>query len=307
MQPKSLAPADCMSRINDATTYIKNQISAEAKFEIGIVCGSGLGGLASTLDNVTSIDYANIPHFASTTVSGHSSKLVHGLLEGKAVLCLVGRFHFYEGHHLADVIFPIRVLGALGINILITTNAAGGLNPDYNVGDVMVIEDHISLPNLAGIHPLIGPNLEELGPRFPSTSDAYDIELRRLAFAAVERIPSSKGKLTLREGIYVNVCGPSYETRAESRFLRMVGADVVGMSTIPEVIAAKHCGIKVLGLSLVTNNVIITRQAPSTAPPSAETTKEVHASHEEVLATSQAKALLMQDLVRNIVASIGTC
>lgn len=165
----------------------------------------------------------------------------------------------------------------------------------------MVIEDHISFPNLSGNHCLIGPNLDCLGPRFPSTSDAYSLELRKLAFAAAKALPADKGTLTLHEGIYANVSGPSYETRAESRFLRMVGADVVGMSTVPEVIAAKHCGLKILGLSMVTNRVVTARQPPSYAPPPADAEVEIHATHEEVLAAAAAKALLLQDLVRYIV------
>lgn len=304
MRPDILTAEESNSKIQEAASYVRSQLPSESKFEIGIVCGSGLGGLADTLDNTTTIEFCNLPHFACATVAGHSSKLVYGTLGGKSVICLVGRFHYYEGHNLSDVVFPIRVFASLGIKVLIATNAAGGLNPEYKVGDVMVIEDHISLPNLAGTHPLVGPNLENFGPRFPSTSDAYDMDLRRLAFASAKRIPAEKGNLTLREGIYFNVCGPSYETRAECRFLRMIGADAVGMSTIPEVIVAKHCGIKILGLSLITNNVIITRQPPSQAPPSSNLVEEKHASHEEVLAASQSKALLLQDLVSNIVTSL---
>ncbi|KAJ9082331.1 Purine nucleoside phosphorylase [Entomophthora muscae] len=217
---------------------------------------------------------------------------------------MVGRFHYYEGHALSQVIFPIRVMAALGIKILIATNAAGGLNPDYNVGDVMVIEDHISLGNLAGIHPLVGPNLEAFGERFTATSDAYDLELRRTAFKAAKLLPAEKGGLTMHEGIYANVSGPTYETRAECRLLRLAGADAVGMSTIPEVITAKHCGLKTLALSLITNKVVIARQPPSYAPPPADLPKEVHASHEEVLAASASKALLMQDLIRGIFSAI---
>lgn len=168
----------------------------------------------------------------------------------------------------------------------------------------MVIEDHISLANLSGIHPLVGPNLDCFGERFTATSDAYDLELRRTAFNAAKLLPTDKGVLTMHEGIYANVSGPTYETRAECRLLRLAGADAVGMSTIPEVITAKHCGIKTLALSLITNKVVIARQPPSYAPPPADLPEEVHASHEEVLAASASKALLMQDLIRGIFSAI---
>ncbi|KAI0226415.1 Purine nucleoside phosphorylase [Massospora cicadina] len=213
---------------------------------------------------------------------------------------MVGRFHYYEGYALSQVVFPIRVMASLGIKTLIATNAAGGLNPDYNVGDVMVIEDHVSLANLSGIHPLVGPNLDCFGERFISTSDAYDLELRRIAFEAATLLSAIKGQLTMHEGIYANVSGPTYETRAECRLLRLAGADAVGMSTVPEVIAAKHCGMKILAMSLITNKVVMARQPPSYAPPPAGLPEEVHASHEEVLAASASKALLMQDLIKGI-------
>lgn len=289
-----------LKQIQEASDYLKTQIPNHSSLYACIVCGSGLGGLADTLDEVTVINYSDIPHFPTTTVTGHAGKLVSGVIEGKPVLCMVGRFHYYEGHPLSHVVFPIRVMATLGIRILIATNAAGGLNPEYNVGDVMVIEDHVSLANLSGLHPLVGPNLETFGARFISTSDAYDLELRRAAFQAATLLTANNGQLTIHEGIYANVSGPTYETRAECRLLRLAGADAVGMSTVPEVVTAKHCGMRILAMSLITNKVVMARQPPSYAPPPASHPEEVHASHEEVLAASASKALLMQDLIKGI-------
>ncbi|KAI9298320.1 purine nucleoside phosphorylase [Neoconidiobolus thromboides FSU 785] len=292
---------ELLNQIEEASNFIKSKLTSGTDFKIGIVCGSGLGGLAETLSNTVSIPYSQIPHFPKATVAGHAGQLVFGQLQGVPTLCMVGRFHFYEGHPLHHVTFPIRVMATLGIKILIVTNAAGGLNKDYNVGDVMVIADHLSMAGLAGNNPLVGPNIDTYGPRFVATSDAYDIELRRIAFKAASQIPKELGELKMQEGIYANVSGPSYETRAEGRLLTLLGADAVGMSTVPEVIVAKHCGLRILGLSLITNNVITSREPPSYAEPAENQVEEVHATHEEVLAASVAKAKLMQDLVKNIV------
>jgi len=213
--------------------------------EIGIVLGTGLGALVDQVERTGTVPYAEIPRFPRPTVEGHAGELVLGFLEGKPVAVLRGRTHLYEGYSPQEVAFPVRVLHALGCRLLVVTNAAGGLNREWRAGDLMVISDHI---NLQATNPLLGPNDERLGPRFPDMSRAYDPELVALAerCALEERIP-------LRKGVYVAVLGPSYETPAELRMLRLLGADAVGMSTVPEVIAARHLGMRVLGISAITD------------------------------------------------------
>ncbi|GAA5999711.1 purine-nucleoside phosphorylase [Rhodotorula paludigena] len=227
--------------------------------KVAIVCGSGLQGLAEQLADRVQVPYADIAGFGESTVRGHQSALTFGFL-GKnrvPVVCQLGRFHAYEGHSMQSVVYPIRIMKLLGASVAIITNAAGGLNPDLvEVGSVVALVDHVSLPSLTSWNPLIGANRETLGPRFPPMSDAYDYELRATAFRALHdlQLPAS----SLKEGVYAWVAGPSYETRAEQRFLRAAGADCVGMSTVPEVIAARHAGLRVLVLSLVTNMVVAT-------------------------------------------------
>jgi purine-nucleoside phosphorylase len=213
--------------------------------DAAIILGTGLGALASEIDVAVSIDYADIPNFPLSTVQSHSGRLICGRLGGKTVLAMQGRFHRYEGYSLQQVTFPVRVFRALGIETLIVSNACGGLNPLWAEGDVMVIADHI---NLLGDNPLIGPNDDRLGPRFPDLSAPYDAPLRALAHrVAVEN------RISVREGVYVAVAGPNLETPAECRYLRAIGADVVGMSTVPEVLVAIHAGMRVLGLSIITD------------------------------------------------------
>jgi purine-nucleoside phosphorylase len=210
--------------------------------------GTGLGGLADEISIEQTIDYGELPNFPLSTVESHSGRLLCGTLGGKTIIAMQGRFHRYEGYSLQQVTFPVRVLRALGADTLIVSNACGGMHPLWHAGDLMLIADHI---NLLGDNPLIGPNDETLGPRFPDMSEPYDLALRSLARAvAVEQ------GLTLREGVYVAVQGPNLETRAEYRFLRGIGADVVGMSTVPEVIVARHGGMRVLGLSIITDQCL---------------------------------------------------
>jgi purine-nucleoside phosphorylase len=221
--------------------------------EIALICGTGWDRLATTLEHPISVDYELIPHFPKiTTVTGHGGgQLVAGLWRTRNVICMTGRYHDYEGHPPMIVTFPVRVLALLGVKTLIVTNSSGAVNPDFSIGDLMIIEDHISMPGLSGYHPLVGPNEEHFGPRFPDLSVPYDREWRDLVIRlAISSFPEWEKRL--KRGIYVHIIGPSYETRAESRFLRMIGGDVVGMSTVPEVIVARHCGLRVLGLSLVT-------------------------------------------------------
>ncbi len=231
------------SSIKETVDFIKSQCRLQPV--LGLVLGSGLGAYADTFQNRTAIPFVDLPHFPSSTVLGHSGNLVLGEAEGVPVAALQGRVHLYEGYSISDVAFPSRILGALGIRRLIVTNAAGGINTSYKPGDLMLITDHI---NLMGTNPLIGPNLDDLGPRFPDMSEAYDAGMRGIAL----EIAGQKGIL-LREGVYVGLSGPSYETPAEIRMFRTLGADAVGMSTVPEVIVANHMGIRVLGISCITN------------------------------------------------------
>lgn len=212
---------------------------------IGLVLGTGLGALAREIESPVAIPYPKIPHFPRSTVEGHAGQLVCGTLAGHPVMAMEGRFHLYEGYSAAQVTFPIRVMKEMGCELLVVSNACGGLNPQFRKGDLMVIEDHI---NLLGLNPLIGPNDDRLGPRFPDMSRPYDEGLQDLALRV-----ALEANVVAHRGVYVAVTGPNLETRAEYRFLRAIGADVVGMSTIPEVLVAVHAGIKVLGFSIVTD------------------------------------------------------
>lgn len=216
--------------------------------EVGIILGTGLGALAREIETVATIDYPSIPAFPNSTVESHAGRLLCGTLGGKTVVAMQGRFHRYEGYSLQQVTFPVRVLKALGAKSLIVSNACGGMHPDWGAGDLMLITDHI---NLLGDNPLIGANDDRLGPRFPDMSEPYDRALGDLA-----RSVASERGIPLREGVYVAVSGPNLETRAEYRMLRAIGADVVGMSTVPEVIVAVHAGLRVLGLSIITDMCI---------------------------------------------------
>lgn len=229
--------------INEASQYIASLI--QAKPQIGIILGTGLGDLAEKVEGKKIIEYKTIPHFPISTVEGHAGRLIYGTISGKKILVMQGRVHYYEGYSLAQITFPIRVMKKLGIEVLIISNAAGGLNPLFSAGEIMVITDHI---NFTGQNPLIGPNLEEFGPRFPDMSAVYDRKL----IALFEEAALQKG-VKINKGVYVGVIGPSLETPAETRFLRMIGADAVGMSTIPEVIVAAHCGLRTLGVSAISN------------------------------------------------------
>ena len=215
------------------------------KPRVGMILGTGLGKLAEQVAIRESISYDDIPHFPVSTVEGHAGRLLFGRLAGKNVVIMQGRAHGYEGYSLHRTTLPVRVMKRLGIEILLISNAAGGLNPLFSPGDVMVISDHI---NLTGQNPLVGPNLDPFGPRFPDMVAAYDRELIRTAEQAAAR-----EKIKLQKGVYAGVVGPSLETPAETRFIRMIGADAVGMSTIPEVIAGIHCGLRILGLSAISN------------------------------------------------------
>ena len=213
--------------------------------DVAVILGTGLGGLVEEIEVSAEIAYGDIPGFPLSTVESHAGRLLFGILGGKKVVAMQGRFHRYEGYSMQQIVFPVRVMHALGARTLIVSNACGGMNPLWNPGELMLLADHI---NLLGDSPLIGPNDDSLGPRFPDMSQPYDEELR-----AVARTVASELRIVLREGVYVAVTGPNLETRAEYRFLRGIGADVVGMSTVPEVIAAVHMSMRVLGVSIITD------------------------------------------------------
>ncbi|MCD4728288.1 MAG: purine-nucleoside phosphorylase [Pirellulales bacterium] len=230
-------------QIAQATEVIKAQWDEQPR--VGIVLGTGLGSVAGRIETQATLDYDSIPHFPQSTVVGHTGQLVCGVLRGVPVVAMEGRFHAYEGYSHQQITFPIRVMRALGAEMLIVSNASGGMNPFYSLGDIVVIDDHI---NLMGDNPLIGPNDERLGPRFPDMSRPYDLALGRRALDVARR-----ENIVAHRGVYAAVTGPNLETRAEYRFLRTIGADLVGMSTVPEVIVAVQGGMRVLGLSIVTD------------------------------------------------------
>jgi purine-nucleoside phosphorylase len=235
--------------IRRAQEFIR-PLLGERKPAIGIILGSGLGELADQLEEAVAIPYTTIPGFVGSTAPGHAGRLVIGGLAGKTVLAMQGRFHFYEGHDMAQVTFPVRLMRALGITTLIVTNAAGGLNPAFQTGDLMALNDHIFLPGMAGQNPLRGPNDETLGPRFVPVVNSYTQSLRDIA-----QEEAAKLGIRFHQGVYIMLTGPNFETRAEMRLLRAWGADAVGMSTVPEVIVAVHSGMQVLGISTITNTL----------------------------------------------------
>ncbi|KAM3920672.1 purine nucleoside phosphorylase-like [Leptodactylus fuscus] len=257
--------------------------------KIAIICGSGLGTLADTLEDKIAIPYEDIPHFPSSTVPGHAGRLVFGLLNGKQCVCMQGRFHLYEGYSIFTVAFPVRVFSLLGVDTLIITNAAGGLNSDYSVGDMMLIKDHINIPSFCGQNPLRGPNEDSFGVRFPCMSDAYDRHLRRLAMDCAQELGLQN---FMQEGVYCMVGGPSYETVAECHVLKLLGADAVGMSTIPEVITGRHCGLRIFGISLITNMAVLSYDSSA------------QANHQEVLQTSQLRATALTALLTSLVGKM---
>lgn len=259
------------------------QARSDLRPALGMILGSGLGDLVTEIQHAVAIPYAEIPHFARSTVAGHAGRLLLGMLEGVPVVAMQGRFHMYEGYTPETITLPVRVLQLLGARSLIVSNAAGGVNPAYLPGHFMLLRDHIFFPGMAGFSPLVGPHDERLGARFPAVSKAYDASLRSLAHTVAREHP----ELTLHEGVYTMVAGPNFETAAELIFLRMIGTDAVGMSTVPEVIVARQVGMRVLGISLITNTA------------TGQETKEV--DHTDVLATADAVRSKFAALVRGVV------
>ncbi len=234
---------ELINSYHTAAQYIKDKIDGQTPY-VGVILGSGLGSLADKIQNPITIPYKEIPGFPESTAIGHKGNLIFGDLAGKKVIAMQGRFHYYEGYTMQQVTFPVRVMKLLGISFLFVSNAAGGINHSYSIGDLMIIKDHINLiPN-----PLLGPNAEDFGPRFPDMTRPYDPALRRLAHEIADEMG-----ITVQEGVYIGCTGPCYETPAEYKYFRIIGADVVGMSTIPEVIVARHCGIPCFGMSVVTD------------------------------------------------------
>lgn len=264
-------------QIQETTAFIIKQI--KHKPTVGIILGSGLGGLIDIIEKETEIPYSAIPNFPVSTVQGHDGKLVFGKIGGKQVMLMAGRFHYYEGYSMQEVTFPVRVMKALGVDTVVVSNAAGGTNPKFDIGDLMIIHDHI---NLFPEHPLRGPNDERLGVRFQDMSKPYDAHLIQLAeeWAAEQ-------KINIRKGVYIGLQGPTFETPAEYRWLHVIGGDAVGMSTVPEIIVARHSGLKVFAISVITDLGV--------------TDVPVTISHEEVLEAANAAAPKMAALVASVV------
>ncbi len=267
-------------KIQEAKIYLQKKV--EGHFDIAVILGTGLGSFANSLEITAQIAFEEIPHFAKTTADHHAGQLVFGTLGGKKVAVMQGRYHFYEGFTLEQIAFPVRVLKAMGAETLVVSNIAGGVNPQFRIGDLMLITDHI---NLLGTNPLIGPNFEELGPRFPDMSEPYKrTHINRMQEIALE------AKLPLQKGVYACMSGPALETAAEYRMLRTLGADAVGMSTVPEVITAVHAGMQVLGLSLITDVCLPDNLQPINVP--------------EILATAAKAEPQIAQLIRGFVASL---
>ncbi|APH04531.1 purine-nucleoside phosphorylase [Bacillus weihaiensis] len=266
--------------IKEAASFLKGRYANVPT--IGLILGSGLGVLAEEIQNPVKIPYGDIPHFPVSTVEGHAGQLVFGTLNGANVVAMQGRFHFYEGYSLEKVTSPVRVMKELGVETLLVTNAAGGINEAFEAGDLMLISDHI---NNMGTNPLIGPNDSNLGVRFPDMSEAYDKKYRELAKQVAKELD-----IQIKEGVYVGNTGPTYETPAEVRALSTMGGDAVGMSTVPEVIVAKHAGLKVLGISCISNMAAGILDQPL--------------SHDEVIETTEKVRANFLSFVKNIVGKI---
>jgi len=273
-----------MDHIEEAVAAIRKKTAKAPK--VGLILGSGLGSLADSIENPDIVTYDMIPNWPVSTVVGHVGRLVIGELEGQQVLAMQGRIHFYEGYDMTWIGLPIRVMKKLGVETLVVTNAAGGINPEFNPGELMMLTDHINLLGMTGPNPLRGPNLEAFGPRFPDMSQAYDREYHQIA-----REVAADSRIGLHEGIYICLSGPSFETPADLRFLRGIGVDAVGMSTVPEVIVARHSGIRVLGISGISNKANLDG--------SAETT------HDEVLEAGLVLGPKLETIVRGFLRRLG--
>lgn len=284
MRTQAIAGNITLAQIDAARDAVLKRCNIAPR--VGLILGSGLGSLADSVEQATVIPYGDLPDWPVSTVVGHHGALVIGYLENKPVLVMKGRSHFYEGYSMQQVTLPVRVMQRLGIEILIVTNAAGGVNGDFSPGDLMLITDHLNLIGMAGNSPLRGPNLDVFGPRFPDMSQAYDRALSQLA-----RQAAAEAGVTLREGIYACLAGPSFETPADLRFLRMAGVDAVGMSTVPEVTIARHGGTRVLGISGISNKANLDGDTLTT--------------HDEVLAAGQQITPKMVAVIRGVIRRLA--
>jgi purine-nucleoside phosphorylase len=278
-----MLPFITLEQIDEIAGAIK--VKAKQAPRVGLILGSGLGALAESVENPVSIPYKQLPHWPPSTVHGHAGQTVLGTLENQPVLVMQGRIHFYEGYSMSQVTMPIRVMQRLGIEILIVTNAAGAIHPDFVPGDLMLITDHLNLIGMMGMNPLYGPNMDEFGPRFPDMSQAYDRELQTRA-----RVAAKEAGISLQEGVYAGLSGPSFETPADLRFLRVAGADAVGMSTVPEVTVARHGGTRVLGISGISNKANLDGNTLTT--------------HEEVLEAGTIIAPRLTAVVRGVLRTL---
>ena len=272
-----------LQQIDEAAAALRSRLSA--KPSVGLILGSGLSGLADTVQSPTIIPFGEIPNFPISTVVGHAGRWVNGDLQGRGVLLMQGRVHFYEGYSMAQVTLPVRIMERLGVGMLIVTNAAGGVNPEFLPGDVMLITDHLNFLGMTGNNPLMGPNYDEIGPRFPDMSQAYDRQLADLARRTAKREGTG-----LRQGIYAGLSGPSFESPADLRFLRLAGADAVGMSTVHEVIVARHGRMRVLGLSGISNNANLDGSTVTT--------------HEEVIEAGKVIAPKMEKIISGVLRAM---
>ncbi len=276
-------PFMTLEQMEDAAEAIRRRTKYQPR--VGLILGSGLGGLADSIQPADVIPYAELPHWPQSTVWGHAGRLVIGSLENQPVLVMQGRIHFYEGYSMSQVTFPVRVMQRLGVEILVVTNAAGAINPAYAPGDLMLITDNLNLIGMMGYNPLIGPNIDEFGVRFPDMSQSYDRQLSDLA-----RKAARANGILLHEGVYVGLSGPSFEGPADLRFLRAVGSDAVGMSTVPEVIVARHGGTRVLGISGISNKANLDGNTTT--------------SHEEVLEAGQVMVPKLEAILRGVLQQI---
>jgi purine-nucleoside phosphorylase len=272
-----------LQQIDEAADTIRKKITTRPR--VGMILGSGLNSLADSVQNAVVIPYGELPNWPISTVHGHAGQLVIGELEGQSVFVMQGRIHFYEGYSMSQITLPVRVMLRLGLEMMFVTNAAGGVNTDFVPGDVMLITDNLNLIGMMGANPLMGPNIDELGPRFPDMSQSYDRQLMDVA-----RMVTSNEGILLREGIYCALSGPSFEGPADLRFLRMAGADAVGMSTVPEVIVARHGGMRVLGFSGISNKANLDGSTVTT--------------HEEVIEAGKIIAPKLEKIIRGVLRSV---
>jgi len=272
-----------LEQIDEAANEIRRQTSYRPR--VGLILGSGLNSLADSVQKADIIPYGELPNWPVSTVQGHAGRLVIGELEGQTALVMQGRIHFYEGYSMSQITLPVRVMLRLGLEMMFVTNAAGGVNPDFEPGDVMLITDNLNLIGMMGANPLMGPNIDELGPRFPDMSQVYDRKLMALA-----RQVASNENIPLREGVYCALSGPSFEGPADLRFLRGIGADAVGMSTAPEVIVARHGGMRVLGLSGISNKANLDGSTITT--------------HEEVIEAGKVISPKIEKIIRGVLRSL---